>query len=68
MTQSLMVQEHDGQYHESPDAEIEDWAETPDAIDDEPQLIQRISGGAFYIQVYRLPNGAVYLVASGSGD
>lgn len=68
MIQCLMVQEHDGHYHEIPDAEIEDWEDILEAIDDEPQLIQRISGWAPYTHVYRLPNGAVYLVASGTQD
>ena len=68
MIQCLMVDERDGSYHEIADAEIEDWEEVLDAIDGEPQLIGPIEDWPPYTHAYRLPNGPVYLVASGTQD
>jgi hypothetical protein len=46
MIQSLMVDERGGTYYKIPDAEVEDWEEILDAIDEEAQLIERIQGWA----------------------
>ena len=68
MIQCLKIHEHDGAYHKIADAEVEDWEEILDAIDGEPQLIELIQGWPPYTHAYRLPNGPVYLVASGTQD
>ena len=68
MIQCLMVHEHDGHYHRIPDAEVEDWEEILDEIEGEPQLIDSVKGWPPYTHVYRLPEGSVYLVASGIED
>jgi hypothetical protein len=68
MTQCLMVYERGGRYHRIPDTEIEDWEELLDSIEGEPQLLGRIDGWPPYTHAYRLPDGAVYLVASGTQD
>ncbi len=42
--------------------------EVLDAIEEEPQLIKSIEGWPPYTHVYRLPDGSLYLVASGTQD
>jgi hypothetical protein len=68
MIQCLMVDEHGGTYHKIPDAEVEDWEDILDAIDGEPQLIERVQGWPPYTHAYRLPTGSIYLVALGTPD
>ncbi len=68
MIQCLMVHERGGSYHRIPDAEVEDWEELLDVIEGEPQLIERIEKWPPYTHAYRLPDGEVYLVASGTED
>ena len=68
MIQCLMVYEQDGRYRRIAEAEVEDWEELLDRIGGEPQLIDRIEGWPPYTHVYRLPEGSVYLVASGTQD
>lgn len=68
MTQCLMVQEHGGEYHRIRDAEAEEWEALLDEIEGDPVLIGRIEGHQPYTHAYRLPDGAVYLVASGLED
>jgi hypothetical protein len=63
-----MAYERDGSYHRIPDAEVEDWEEILDEIEGEPQLIGSIERWPPYTHVYRLPDGSVYLVASGTQD
>ena len=66
--QCLMADARDGRYHRIPDAEVEDWEELLDVIEGEPELIETIEGWPPYTHVYRLPEGSVYLVASGTQD
>lgn len=61
--QCLMVEEENGGYRRLAEAQTEDWDEVLDAIEGEPALIGRINGWDPYTHAYRLPNGAVYLVA-----
>jgi hypothetical protein len=68
MIQCILVYERDGRYHRIPDAEVEDWEELLDVIEGEPTLIEPIEGWPPYTHVYRLPDGSVYLVASGKSD
>jgi hypothetical protein len=63
-----MVYERDGSYHQVSEAEVEDWEEILDEIEGEPQMIGRIEGWPPYTHVYRLPDGSLYLVASGTQD
>ncbi|HKM99182.1 MAG TPA: hypothetical protein VJX23_01605 [Candidatus Binataceae bacterium] len=65
MIRCVMVFERNRKYHRIPDAEVEDWEELLEAIEGEPQLIERIDGWAPYTHAYRMPDGAVYLVAFG---
>jgi hypothetical protein len=68
MIQCLMVYERKGRYHRIPETEVEDWEELLDAIEGEPQLIERVDGWPPYTHAYRFPDGSVYLVASGAQD
>lgn len=68
MIQCLMVYERNGSYHQVAEAEVEDWEEILDEVEGEPQLIESIEGWPPYTHVYRLPDGSVYLVASGTQD
>jgi hypothetical protein len=68
MIQCLQVYERDLSYHRIGEAEVEDWEEVLEAIEGEPQLIKRIEGWSPYTHVYRLPDGSLYLVASGVQD
>jgi len=68
MIQCVLVFERNRKYHRIPDAEVEDWEELLDGIEGEPQLIERIDGWAPYTHAYRMPDGAVYLVASANED
>jgi hypothetical protein len=68
MIQCIMVQEQNGSYRRISDAEVEDWEELLDTIEGDPELIERVEGPAPYTHAYRLPNGAVYLVASGTEE
>ncbi len=71
MAQCVLVFERNGKYHRIPDAEVEDWDEVREELDADPRLIGRVEGWAPYSHAYRLPNGAVYLVAlqsEGTGD
>ena len=68
MIQCIMVYEQHGGYRRIAEAEVEDWEEILDAIEGEPKLIQSIEGWPPYTHVYRLPDGSVYLVASGTQD
>jgi len=61
-----MVYEKDGRYRRIAEAEVEDWEELLEAIEGEPKFIERIEGWPPYTHVYRLPDGSVYLVASGT--
>ncbi|MGO9603580.1 MAG: hypothetical protein ACLQAT_09325 [Candidatus Binataceae bacterium] len=63
-----MVLEHNGEYHRIPEAEVEDWEALLEEIEGEPVLIHRIEGHLLYTHAYRMPDGAVYLVASGLED
>ena len=68
MIRCIQVYERDGRYQRIPDAEVEDWEEVLEAIEGEPRLIETIQGWPPYTHVYRLPDGSVYLVASGTQD
>ena len=68
MIQCLMVDERDGSYHRIAEAEVEDWEEILDLVEGEPELIDTIEGWPPFTHVYRLPDGEVYLVASGIQD
>ncbi|MGO9607863.1 MAG: hypothetical protein ACLQAT_31430 [Candidatus Binataceae bacterium] len=69
MIQCVLVFERNRKYHRIPDAEVEDWEELLEGIEGEPpQLIERIDGWAPYTHAYRMPDGAVYLVASATED
>ena len=68
MTQCLMVSERNGDYRRIPAAEVEEWEELLEGIEGEPELIELIKGHAPYTHAYRMPDGAVYLVASGIED
>ena len=68
MARCLMAYQRKGKYFRIPDAEVEDWDEVCEELDAAPQLIGLVEGWAPYTHAYRLPSGAVYLVAVGSGD
>ncbi|MGO9454032.1 MAG: hypothetical protein ACLQDV_23725 [Candidatus Binataceae bacterium] len=68
MIRCVLVFERNRKYHRIPDAEVEDWEELLEGIEGEPQLIERINGWAPYTHAYRMPDGAVYLVASTTED
>ena len=68
MIQCLMAYKRAGSYHRIAEAEVEDWEEILDEVEGEPQLIESIEGCPPYAHVYRLPEGSVYLVASGTQD
>jgi hypothetical protein len=68
MAQCLLVFERNGKYHRIPDAEVEDWDEVREELDIPPQLIACVEGWAPYTHAFRLPNGAVYLVAQGAEE
>ncbi len=63
MARCILVYQRKEKYFRIPDAEVEDWDEVREELDAEPQLIERVEGWAPYTHAYRLPNGAVYLVA-----
>jgi hypothetical protein len=63
MARCIMVFRRDSRYHRIPESEVEDWEEVLDAIDGEPELIERLSGWEPYTHAYRLPDASVYLVA-----
>jgi len=63
MARCIMVFRRGGRYHRIPETEVEDWEEVLDAIDGEPELIERVSGWDPYTHAYRLPDASVYLVA-----
>jgi hypothetical protein len=63
MARCIMVFRRGGRYHRIPETEVEDWEEVLDAIDGEPELIERLSGWAPYTHAFLLPDATVYLVA-----
>ena len=68
MTQCIMVSEHNGDYHRIATAEVEDWEELLEGIEGEPELIEVVKSHPPYTHAYRMPDGAVYLVAEGIED
>ena len=63
MARCLLVFQRNEKYYRIPDAEVEDWDEVREELDDEPQLIGQVEGWPPYKHAYRMPNGQVYLVA-----
>jgi len=63
MTRCIQAFVRNGRYQLIPDTEVEDWDEVCDSSDQAPALIERVHGPAPYTHAFRLPSGAVYLVA-----
>ena len=68
MARCLMVFRRKDKYFRIPDAEVEEWDEVCEELDDQPTFIERVEGWAPYTRAYRLPNGSVYLVAQTGDD
>jgi len=68
MIQCERVTHHNGAYHRIAEAEVEDWSDLLDVIEGEPQLIGPVEQWSPYTHAFRLPDGSVYLVASGIED
>ena len=63
MARCIMVFRSGGRYHRIPEAEIENWEEVLEAVDGEPELIERLTGWEPYSHAFRLPDTSVYMVA-----
>ncbi|MBV8134956.1 MAG: hypothetical protein JO121_04830 [Deltaproteobacteria bacterium] len=68
MIQCVMAHRENDGYCLRDETEPEDWEELLDEVEGEPELIEHVRGFPPYTHAYRMPNGAVYLVAIPTPD
>jgi hypothetical protein len=68
MIQCVMAYHENHGYRLSSETEPENWEELLDEVEGEPELIEHVHGFPPYTHAYRMPNGAVYLVAIPAPD